>query len=68
MHSAAPRIRESPMRSPPVPAPRPKLGFISLPKEVVVALTDVGLVWGAIDFGSESGDVMHFDCRNIPGC
>jgi hypothetical protein len=47
---------------------RPELGFISLPKEVVVALTQVGLVWGAIDFGGESGDVMHFDCRNIPGC
>jgi len=47
---------------------RPELGFIVLPKEVVVALTDVGLVWGAIDFAGESGDVMHFDCRNIPGC
>jgi hypothetical protein len=44
---------------------RPELGFISLPKEVVVALTEVGLVWGAVDFGPESGDVMHFDCRNI---
>jgi len=47
---------------------RPELGFISLPKEVVVALTEVGLVWGAIDFSGESGDVMHFDCRNVPGC
>ena len=47
---------------------RPELGFISLPKEVVVALTEVGLVWGAIDFGGASGDVMHFDCRNIPNC
>ena len=47
---------------------RPELGFISLPKEVVVALTEAGLVWGAIDFAGESGDVMHFDCRNIPGC
>ena len=47
---------------------RPELGFLTLPKEVVVALTEVGLVWGAIDFGGESGDVMHFDCRNIPGC
>jgi hypothetical protein len=43
---------------------RPELGFIVLPKEVVVALTEVGLAWGAIDFGAESGDVMHFDCRN----
>ena len=47
---------------------RPELGFISLPKEVVVALTETGLVWGAIDFGGASGDVMHFDCRNIPNC
>ncbi len=47
---------------------RPELGFISLPKEVVVALTQVGLVWGAIDFGGGSGDVMHFDCRLVPGC
>lgn len=43
---------------------RPELGFIVLPKEVVVALTEVGLAWGAIDFGAESGDVMHFDCRH----
>ncbi len=47
---------------------RPELGFLSLPREVVVALTAVGLRWGAIDFGGESGDVMHFDCNNIPGC
>jgi hypothetical protein len=48
---------------------RPELGFISLPREVVVALTQEGLVWGAIDFGGESGDVMHFDCRrDISGC
>jgi hypothetical protein len=47
---------------------RPELGFISLPREVVVALTEVGLVWGAVDFGGGSGDVMHFDCRNVNGC
>jgi hypothetical protein len=48
---------------------RPELGFVSLPKEVVVALTQEGLVWGAIDFGGEAGDVMHFDCRRgISGC
>jgi len=48
---------------------RPELGFVSLPREVVVALTQEGLVWGAIDFGGESGDVMHFDCRrDISGC
>jgi hypothetical protein len=48
---------------------RPELGFVTLPREVVVALTQEGLVWGAIDFGGESGDVMHFDCRrDISGC
>jgi hypothetical protein len=48
---------------------RPELGFVSLPRELVVALTQEGLVWGAIDFGGESGDVMHFDCRrDISGC
>jgi Domain of unknown function (DUF4157) len=47
---------------------RPELGFLTLPKEIVVALTEVGLSWGAIDFFGESGDVMHFDCRNISDC
>jgi Domain of unknown function (DUF4157) len=42
---------------------RPELGFVTLPKEVVVALTQESLVWGAIDFGGGAGDVMHFDCR-----
>jgi hypothetical protein len=50
------------------PDRKPELGFLTLPKEVVVALTEVGLVWGAIDFGGGSGDVMHFDCRGIPSC
>jgi len=47
---------------------RPEEGFLTLPREVVVALTDQGLTWGAIDFGGGSGDVMHIDCRDIPGC
>ena len=47
---------------------RPELGFLTLPREVIVALTDEGLTWGAIDFGGGSGDVMHIDCRGIPGC
>jgi len=29
----------------------------------LTALMQEGLVWGAIDFGGGSGDVMHFDCR-----
>ncbi|HSP70036.1 MAG TPA: N-acetylmuramoyl-L-alanine amidase [Bryobacteraceae bacterium] len=41
----------------------PELGFMSIRKEVVMALSNQGLRWGAIDFGGESGDVMHFDDR-----
>ncbi|MEZ5426045.1 MAG: N-acetylmuramoyl-L-alanine amidase [Pyrinomonadaceae bacterium] len=40
---------------------KPEKGFLALRKEVVTALTDAGLRWGAIDFGDPSGDVMHFD-------
>jgi hypothetical protein len=49
---------------------RPELGFLTMPREVLVAMTDVGLTWGAIDFpgGRAAGDLMHIDCRNIPGC
>jgi N-acetylmuramoyl-L-alanine amidase len=39
----------------------PERGFLSLRKELVIALTAQGLRWGAIHFGRESGDVMHFD-------
>ena len=40
----------------------PVRGFLSLRREVVVTLCDVGrLRWGAGDFGAESGDMMHFD-------
>ena len=41
----------------------PGAGFVSLPKEVVVGLGQAVGRWGAIDFGGESGDVMHFDDR-----
>lgn len=44
------------------PAARdPQRGFLSIRREVVLALSAQGLRWGAIDFGGESGDVMHFD-------
>jgi N-acetylmuramoyl-L-alanine amidase len=39
----------------------PEKGFLSIRKEIVVALCAQGLRWGAIHFGGESGDVMHFD-------
>ena len=49
---------------------KPELGFLTMPREVLVAMTDVGLTWGAIDFpgGVAAGDIMHIDCRGLPGC
>jgi hypothetical protein len=41
----------------------PKTGFLNIPKEVVIALTDSGLAWGAIDLNGVSGDIQHFDTR-----
>jgi hypothetical protein len=43
------------------PGRSPLNGFLSLKKELVLALTDVGFRWGALDFGRQSGDLMHFD-------
>jgi N-acetylmuramoyl-L-alanine amidase/murein DD-endopeptidase MepM/ murein hydrolase activator NlpD/peptidoglycan hydrolase-like protein with peptidoglycan-binding domain len=40
---------------------KPENGFLTIRKELVLALTGEGLRWGAMDFGSASGDVMHFD-------
>lgn len=39
----------------------PAGGFLSIPREVVVGMGQVLSRWGAVDFGGESGDVMHFD-------
>jgi len=39
----------------------PAKGFLTIPREVVQGLGQVLTRWGAIDFGGESGDVMHFD-------
>lgn len=44
----------------------PEHGFLNIPKEIVTALSAQGLRWGAIDFGPESGDVMHFDAAESP--
>jgi len=41
----------------------PGTGFLNLPKEFVLAMTDAGLAWGAIDIKGEPGDVQHFDLR-----
>jgi hypothetical protein len=39
----------------------PSYGFMNFDHEVVKALCDNGFTWGAIGFGAESGDVMHFE-------
>lgn len=44
----------------------PLRGFLSIRPEIALALSAQGLRWGAIDFGSQSGDVMHFDDGNGP--
>jgi hypothetical protein len=41
----------------------PVSGFLTLPREVVLGLGQVVPRWGAIDFGAQSGDLMHFDDR-----
>ena len=48
----------------------PVKGFLDIPKQIVEALTlsadgkSRRLMWGAIDFYGESGDVMHFELRS----
>lgn len=46
------------------PGRSPLNGFLTLRKELVLALIDVGFRWGAIDFGRSSGDLMHFDSKD----
>jgi len=42
----------------------PTAGFVNLSRDLVIALHDAaGLAWGAVDFGGECGDIMHFDDR-----
>lgn len=47
------------------PGRSPLNGFLTLKKELVLALIDAGLRWGALDFGRTSGDLMHFDSRDM---
>ncbi|MFZ0871460.1 MAG: DUF4157 domain-containing protein [Rhodanobacter sp.] len=42
----------------------PASGFLTIPREVVLGLGQVVPRWGAIDFGPQSGDVMHFDDKD----
>jgi hypothetical protein len=39
----------------------PGQGFLTIPREVVLGLSQAVSRWGAIDFGGPSGDVQHFD-------
>jgi hypothetical protein len=39
----------------------PGQGFLTIPREVVLGLSQAVSRWGAIDFGRASGDVQHFD-------
>lgn len=49
------------------PGRNPLNGFMSMHRDLVIALRDGGgLAWGAIDFGNQSGDIMHFDARTDP--
>src|SRR5579871_216279 len=43
----------------------PLSGYLDLSEDLVNALVTAGFVWGAVGFGAESGDIMHFDARNI---
>lgn len=45
------------------PGRSPLKGFLTLRRELVLALVDARLRWGAVDFDRTSGDVMHFDSR-----
>ena len=51
----------------------PARGFLHLPREIVTALCDQGLRWGACDFPirpdgtSENGAMMHFDLADSGG-
>ncbi|HEV2274145.1 MAG TPA: DUF4157 domain-containing protein [Acidobacteriaceae bacterium] len=41
----------------------PATGFLNLDKPFVLAMTNAGLGWGAIDIQGEPGDIQHFDTR-----
>jgi hypothetical protein len=40
---------------------KPEGGFVNIRKEIVLALTQAGMRWGAAEMGGASGDIMHFD-------
>jgi hypothetical protein len=52
----------------PVSTRNPARGFLSLRREIVITIWDTAhMRWGACDFGSESGDMMHLDLGTHAG-
>jgi hypothetical protein len=43
----------------------PLNGYLNLSWDVVNEFVSRGWVWGAIGFGTQSGDIMHFDTRGL---
>jgi hypothetical protein len=57
----APLVFGTPVKNPPKTR-NPAKGIMDIPKDVVVGLMNAGFKrWGAVDFGTQSGDLMHFD-------
>ncbi|HWB83645.1 MAG TPA: hypothetical protein VG675_05870 [Bryobacteraceae bacterium] len=44
----------------------PLNGYLDLSQELVQAMIHAQFRWGAIGFGPESGDIMHFDAGDLP--
>ncbi len=63
-----PMVIGSPSYSPAVTR-NPARGFLDLRPEIVVALCDSGMRWGACDFdaGASNGDMQHFDLADNGG-
>jgi len=51
--------------SPLLPGRSPLNGYLDLSWNLIDGLVKNSFVWGAVGFGSESGDIMHFDARNL---
>ena len=43
----------------------PLNGYLDLSWNLINALVSKRFVWGAVGFGGASGDIMHFDARNL---
>jgi hypothetical protein len=71
-HVRIPMVTGSPSAAP-SRTRNPARGFLNLRSEIVTALCDQGLRWGACDFGiradgtSHNGAIMHFDLQDDGG-